>query len=121
MRKRIRTKRARELGYRDYEEYLDQRPEQPEPAEANPDVLPESPEEAEDMRALKLKAIDEAELTEYERLIINLIERGTSVLSIAAKLERSPSSINSAIRQAKRKIHRTYARLSLIYRMKGEA
>lgn len=118
MRKRIKTRKNSEQTYWDY--VTEQ--EGTESLEANPDLLaaPADPETFDETIALQLKAIEEAKLTGYERMILDFIQQGESILAIAAKLERHPSSINSAIKQARAKIHRTYTRLRLIYRLKGD-
>jgi DNA-binding CsgD family transcriptional regulator len=90
-----------------------------EPSEANPDVLAqeEQPENVLEYRALKLRAFEEARLTERERWLLGYIIVGHSQSEAATKLGISPAAVSEGVAAARLKILRTYTRLSLLFRL----
>lgn len=83
--------------------------ERPEPAEANPDMLPEpEPEELRGDRMLKMRAIQEANLTQHEVLVVSLLANMTQE-EAARHLGIGRSAIADALGRARCKIERKLA------------
>lgn len=88
-----------------------------EPSEANPDVLPAGEPLDDTYRALKLRAFEEARLTQRERWVITYVAAGHSHKEAADELGVSRPAVSDSLDAARKKILKTYTRLSLLLRL----